>query len=135
MARRSRVLGAQSLRRKLKRMPDHIKRPVQDAIYYGAETIYADAYAEAPVGPTGNLKESLHKRISGDKLSAVIGYWKKGNIRKWRKAGWRAHFIEFGTVQHPSQPFLGPAALRNFPRVVQSIKSAVNRALDRASNL
>lgn len=134
MARRSRVLGAQSLRRKLKRMPDHIKRPVQDAIYYGAQTIYADAYADAPVR-THNLQESLHMRVSSDKLSARVGYWKKGNIRKWRKAGWRAHFIEFGTVQHPSQPFLGPAALRNFPRVIQSVRNAVNRALDRASNL
>lgn len=131
---RKRVLGVNSLRRQLKRLPDHIKRPVQDSIYYGAQTIYADAFAEVPVD-TGNLKYALHMRLSGDKLAAVIGYWKRGNIRKWRKAGFRAHFTEFGTVNQPAQSFLGPAAFRNFPRVTQQIVDAVNRALNRASNL
>ena len=139
---KARVLGAQSLRRKLKRMPEEIKKPVQDAISDGMEAVYADALAKVPV-EYGDLAGALSKKTSSDKLGARVGFWKKGNKRKWLRGGWYAKFIEFGTrgnnknniPAQPARPFLGPAARQNERWFVDRIKRAVNDALKKASNL
>lgn len=130
----SKVLGAQSLRRKLKRLPDHIKKPVQQAIVEGADILHRDMAAGAPV-ETGALRDSIRTRISSDKLGARVGFFEKGGKREWKKAGWRAHFVEFGTRQRPATPFIQPAAFRTFPLILKNIKAAVNRALEKASEL
>jgi HK97 gp10 family phage protein len=151
------ILGAQSLRRKLKRMPDDIKAGVQEAIKDGADVIRFDALRAVPVR-SGALAQAIKSMISSDKLGAKIGFWKKGNERMWKLAGWRARFIEFGTKgyepgetrhekgsrrkhkikhhipAHPAHPFLGPAYRKNKGWVIDRIKTAVNRALERVSN-
>lgn len=121
----SRMYGAQSLRRKIKRMPDDVKGEVQAAIKDSADTIYYEALPRIP-RDEGRLAEALHKRLSSDKLGAQVGYWKRGNLRNWRKAGWRAHFIEFGTRDQRARPFLGPA----FNVSKAWIKSRINKAID-----
>lgn len=35
--------------------------------------------------------------------------------------GWRAHFIEFGTVKQPAKPFMRPAYDQNKDRIIDSI--------------
>lgn len=134
MASRSRVLGASSLRRKLKRMPDEIKKPVQKALQRGADVIHAAALSNIPVDE-GDLAKALHRNRSSDGLGQKIGYWKKGNIRNWRLAGWRAHFTEFGTVKDKAQPFLGPAFRSQKNWIKRHVNAAVNRALRKASKL
>lgn len=158
MASRSRILGAGSLRRKIKRMPEEVKGGVQEAISDSADVIYADALAKVPVDE-GDLAAALKKKLSSDKLGGRVGYWKKGNKRNWDKAGWRAKFIEFGTRGYragttrrtanskttkkirrnvparPARPFLGPAYRSNESWVINRIKSAVSKALAKASNL
>lgn len=131
---RKRVLGTQSLRRKIKRMPDDIKAGVQDAIKDSADVVYSDALSRAPVDE-GDLAAALHRKLSGDKLAARIGYWRKGNIRRWKRAGWRAHFTEFGTKDQPAQPFLGPAFRKNKTWIINRIERAVDLALKRAANV
>ena len=137
MARRGKVLGAQSLRRKLKRMPQHVKGGVQEAIRDSVDVVYTEALARVPV-KEGYLAAALGKRISSDKLGGRVGYWERGNRRKWKLGGWRAHFIEFGTrggkgtAAHPAQPFLGPALNASRHWVKRRIRRAIDKALKRA---
>ena len=131
---RSRLLGASSLRRKLKRMPEEIKKPVQKTLERGANRVFQDAIINIPER-TGALAAALHKQRSSDGLSWRVGYWRKGNIRKYRRAGFRAHFTEFGTRTSTAQPFLGPAFRSNEDWVNRQIRAAVNRALRKASLL
>lgn len=127
------MLGASSLRRKLKRMPDHINRGVKNAVKDSADAIFYEAQPRIP-RDRGYLAEALGKKISSDGLGARVGYWKPGNLRKWRKGGWRAHFTEFGTRDQPAQPFLGPAFNASKGWIRRRINRAVNKALRRASS-
>lgn len=161
MARRSRISGRSKLRSKLSKiLPAEVKKEVQDAIGHAAKIIFDDAERNIPVD-SGDLKDSIKLQHRGDKLGAKIGFWKKGNLRNWRKAGWRAHFVEFGTrgtrniknknrfslsqnfgrkrvkitvKPQKAHPFLGPAYLKNQHRVKSMIDHAVDRALKRTAN-
>ena len=139
MARKSRWSGRSKLRRKLSIMlPKEVKVSVQRTIGQAAQIIYKEAAANVP-RDTGELGESLKVRHRGDKLGATVGYFKKGNIRAWRKAGWRAHFTEFGTrgggnvPGQPAQPFLGPSYMRKKDQVIRMIDRSVNKALRKVS--
>lgn len=131
---RQRMLGSQSLRRKLKRLPDSIKGEVQEAITDSREAIYADSLAGVPVDQ-GDLAGALHRKSSSDKLGARIGYWRKGNARRWKRGGWRALFILFGTKTIPANNFLMRAYRKNERWVINRVSKAVGSALKKASNL
>lgn len=131
---KGKVLGSQSLRRKLKRMPDEVKGGVQEAIKDSMEVVYADALSRVPVDE-GDLAAALHRKLSSDKLGARIGYWRKGNARRWKRGGWRAHFIEFGTRFKSAQPFLNPAFRKNKAWIINRIDKAVGVALRKAANV
>lgn len=140
MARRSRISGRSKLRVKLSKiLPAEVKKHVQDAVGDAAKIIFADAERNIPVD-SGDLKKSINIQHRGDKLGAKVGFWKKGNLRNWRRAGWRAHFVEFGTRgkggtgAQKAQPFLGPAYLKNQHRVKKLIDNAVDKALKKVAN-
>jgi hypothetical protein len=82
---------------------------------------------------TGDLIESVAKVRRSSGLQWRVGFFRSGAIRKWRKAGWRAHFIEFGT-KYPNQPAHRPvlrAREREIPHIARRASQAVNRALRR----
>jgi len=131
---RSRMTGANRLRRKLQRLPDHIQKPVKTTLERGANVMYADTLKNVPVDE-GDLAKSLHKAKRSSGMKWIVGWWKKGNARNWKLAGWRAHFSEFGTEKSPAQPMLGPAFRNNQRWISGQIKAAVNRALRQAGRL
>lgn len=141
--RRSRVTGGSKLRRKLQRMEkqdSEVTRGLKKAIERSAAVVYADTLANVPVDE-GDLAASLHKAKRSSGFAWWVGWWKKGNLKNYRRAGWRAKFTEFGTKgsgnipPQPARPSLGPAYRRSEKWIVGHIKAAVNRALRKAGDL
>jgi len=130
----SRLTGANRLRRKLSRMPKEIQKDVEVGLRDGANIIFREAQATVR-RRFDDLAEAMHIKRGTRGLSFQIGYWKKGNIRRWRKAGWRAKFIEFGTRTVRAFPFMGRAYFKNEKKIISRINRGVDRALKRAAKL
>lgn len=80
---------------------------------------------------TGDLLDSVVNQRRSGGLVFRVGFAKQGAIRAWRKAGWRAHFIEFGT-KYPNQPAYRPvtrAARQILPQALDDIDRALSAAL------
>lgn len=71
---------------------------------------------------SGALKKTIKAKYSKDKLSASIGPQGKG--------AWKAHFTEWGTVDHAAQPFMTPAWEENKNDYIEGMKKALNKAVD-----
>ena len=126
--RRSRLSGVNNLRRTLRRLPEDATAEVVEAVSYGAELVHADALTKAAVD-TGDMVSQISHKQSRDGLSARIGFrGKKAN----RKAFY-AKFLEFGTIQQLARPFLQPALEQNRRHIFDRIRTAVTRAMRRAS--
>lgn len=134
MARRRSVQGLTRLRRKLRRMPDELTKPIKEEIEQAAQEIHFEALSRIPVR-SGDLAQALTWRTGRDGLSARVGFWKKGNVKRWRLAGWRGHFVEFGTVNAPAKPFLQPAWDIVLPRFRRRLDAKIDTALRRVSNM
>ncbi len=132
--RRSGFRGVTKLRRTLRRMPEEINEPVKREMKRAAESIGDEARANVPVR-TGALRENLLVKVSGDGLSARIGYHRTapGFKRAWKKAGWRARFVEFGTVKVPGVFMITNAWERKRPGLVKDVGRAVSKAVRKAS--
>ena len=159
--RRSRVQGANRLRRLLKRIDPEITADVKTAIREGAEAIQADAIALVPKD-TGALARSIDYRISSDGLAAVVGPAARAAEIVRRKTGsafkasevrlsarnkalmfeyFKGYWIEFGTKgapkknipPQPARPFMKPAYDLNESWILGRVKAGINKALDRAS--
>lgn len=121
-------IGQKGLNRKLRKMGPKITEVVKPVMKNIAEEVRFEALSNVPVGETGDLARALHVQIDSRGLSARVGYWSKGNKRRWELAGWRAHFVEFGTVTKPAQPFLTPA----FNAVRRNAAKDIDKAVDTA---
>lgn len=93
-----------------------------------AEIIAEDARDRAPLGPTGNLKRSLHAKMLDDRrnfpqiaIAAVD-----------RKIAPHAHLIEFGTCKMSARPFFRPAVDAHSGKVIGNIGDGVKRLIKRA---
>lgn len=162
MARRSRIIGVNKLRRKFRRMPDDVTSEVRSAIVDSADIVRANALAGVPVDQ-GDLQRSIDYVISRDGLTTVIG----PGVRKTRSLLKRAkslfgatklnmqdatkhdlmqffkgYWIEFGTKgsarrnvpAQPARPFMTPAYLVSRFWIKNRVKGAVARALRKAMN-
>ncbi|MGY0779831.1 HK97-gp10 family putative phage morphogenesis protein [Azospirillum argentinense] len=147
MGRRSRVIGGQRLRRRLRQLPSAIRKEICEVVEEGARAILEDAVQRAPAPgahpyATGELKSKLRYRLTKDGLTARIGSWGK------RRRAAHAHLVEFGVAPHtiampkggvirhpgaPASPFLLPAFKLNRRRVGKAIAEAINRAIKRVS--
>jgi len=130
----SSITGVNKLRRKLSRMPKEIQKEVENGLRDGANIIFREAQITVR-RRFDDLAEAMKIKRGSRGLSFKIGYWKKGNIRNWRKAGWRAKFIEFGTRAVRAFPFMGRAYFKNEKRIISRINRGVDRALKRAAKL
>lgn len=142
--------GVSRLRRKLRRMPDEVQAEVKRAMQDATNVVERQTRPEIPVDD-GDLAHSYRAQISRDGLSARLGYWEKGNLRNWRRAGWRAHFTIFGTkggqierggdkapILLPPQPannFIGRGWAKSRERVLNLLDSGVKAALKRVREL
>lgn len=112
----SRVQLDPKFNRLMKRLPDDMVQPLKDAIQDRGLAVYDAAIGRIPVR-TGDLRDSLGMKIVNNGLAVIVGFGSKEFPALWRKAGWRARFVEFGTkgspAHHippqPARPFLKPA--------------------------
>lgn len=137
-ARRSRVEMDPKLRRLFQRLDKDISDPVTREIAASAEQVFRETVPTIPVDE-GDLRDSLGLRIRP--FSAEIGFDPKRFAAKWRKAGWRAHFIHNGTKGAPDRnipplapnPFLRNVWDRLKDALLQRQRQAVAEALKKAS--
>lgn len=128
------VIGGQKLRNKLRRFPEELTKEISEEIWTGAQKVLADAIAAVPVD-TGDLRDAITAKQSNDKLGAKVGYSpKRSGFRKaWKRAGWRFHFVEFGTKKKPARPFLRPAFKKHNNEIALNVNAAVQRTLHKAA--
>jgi HK97 gp10 family phage protein len=122
-----RIRGAASLRRVLRQAPADMAEGVRSAIKAGSEAVLSDMLANVP-RDSGDLAEVTKIKASRDGMSARIGPGVAGK-RDMKKAGWRAHFAEFGTQKMGAQPFVRPALRRNRAEVESGISKGISSAL------
>jgi len=128
IGRKGGVSGFRSLTKKLRKMGPAVQESVKPALQKVADAVHADALKRIPVRE-GDLAAALKKQVRPNGLSARVGYWKKGNKKNWELGGWRAHFIEFGTLNARSIPFIRPAFRENIKFAKTTIDKGVDKAL------
>nr|WP_278377190.1 HK97-gp10 family putative phage morphogenesis protein [Brucella anthropi] len=134
MAPRSKVIGLESLKRKLLAIPEQAKAEIRKAMETSAEEIVRFAKSLAPVD-TGDLQMSISwtwgdapdgtmilGRVVGDKNDLVITIYAGGSEAYW------ARWVEFGTSKMKAQPFFLPAYRANRKRVRGRITRGINKA-------
>lgn len=147
----TKVIGADRLARKLKRLPKAVEAEIKAAMEKGADEIVAMAQSLAPVGD-GTLWESIGWTY-GDapKGSIALASAKAGNIAITVYAGndeaFYARWVEFGTspheqggiyagTEHPGtsqQPFFYPAYRKSRRRIKGRVTRAINKAAKRVA--
>ena len=132
--RRSGLKGVTKLRRTLRRLPEALTASVKREMKEGAEAVGDDARSGVPVR-TGALRDALLVKMSRDGFSARIGYHPSapGFKRAWKKAGWRAHFAEFGVLGRPGAFFLSNAWETNRRGLLKNIGRAISQTVRRAA--
>lgn len=134
MARR-RVSGDSKLRRQLRRWPEELRRGVQTVMTYSGDTLRNEIEMRAPKDE-GDLSEQVLSRVSRDGLSVQVGYSKRVGFKTaWKKGGFKALFQEYGTRHHGAQPFIGESYRAKLAGILGDIEAAVNKAINRASEL
>lgn len=130
--RKSGLIGVNKLNRKLRRMGPAVKKGLGPALQTVADAVHADALKRIPVRE-GDLAAALKKQVLPKGTSARVGYWQKGNKKNWELGGWRAHFIEFGTLNSPAIPFIRPAFRENIAFARKTIDKAVDKVLKKVA--
>lgn len=116
--------GQKGLNRKLRKMGPRMTAVMKPRMIAVGEEARGEAIANlAGHYRTGDLADALAVKVDSRGLSVKVGYWKAGNKKRWKQAGWRAHFIEFGTKDI--------AAIRFLTRAFNSIRKNVARDVDR----
>ncbi|WP_158291651.1 HK97-gp10 family putative phage morphogenesis protein [Marinicauda algicola] len=129
-----RIEGGARIRRlvqAIERQDRRITEPIKAALERGAERIEAairsEIIAQGAVDE-GDLFDAVGKKKLSNGFRWKIGYFKKGNLRKWRLAGWRAHFVEFGTrTQRPR-----PVVRQGFRSQLRPARAEIRRETRRA---
>jgi HK97 gp10 family phage protein len=123
------VGGIVQTTRALDRLSDSLKGKAMDkTLLKEAETIAEDARGRAPLGPTGNLKRSLHAKMLDDKS----GFPKIAIAAVDRKIAPHAHLVEFGTCKMSARPFFRPAVDVYSGKVIGNVKNGVEGLIKRA---
>lgn len=91
-----------SLAAQLTRASGQIGAAAAGAVRSAARDIEARAKAQAPVGPTGDLRDSISTTLTGDGRFAAIDAEIGPSVDY-------APFVEYGTSRMGPQPFMGPA--------------------------
>jgi HK97 gp10 family phage protein len=122
------VEGLGDVQRLLKQLPPRMRsKHVRKATRQAIALVRNDIKARAPVGELGRLVKLVRIRPRRGKRGyqkASLEYRTEGSAGDPKNAFfWR--FLEFGTKHIPAQPFVFPAADRQFKRVVRKVQDAV----------
>lgn len=111
----------------LRNLPQNIQNNVMTgAVRAGAKTIADEAKELVPID-TGDLKKSIKPKKRRAKR-----YQTKFTISPVRgkgMAGWRAHFVEFGTSKQSAQPFMRPAYENNDDKAIKAIGEYIHKRI------
>jgi HK97 gp10 family phage protein len=137
---RSRTELDPKFRRLMQRLPADVTDQVTRAIQESAQAVWVDAVKRVPID-TGDLQASIGLRITP--TSAEVGFSSKRFRREWKRAGWRAKFVELGTKGSAkrnippmtARPFLRPAFEANRRWIMERHRAAVAAVLNRAAAL
>lgn len=103
--------GGEDLLRRLVRLAKFPSRATAERmVLEGAQIIVEEARRLVPVR-SGRLRDSITAQ-AGEASGAAVGARSRGvsvSIGPSLPKGWYGHFIEFGTVDTPAQPFMRPA--------------------------
>lgn len=107
--------------------------PVREELARGAHQLEAAIQyniMDSGLFRKGDLLDSVAKVRRAGGLEWKVGFFRRGAVRKWRLAGWRAHMAEFGTEHAPTahRP-VGRAAQDNVPEIADRVEDAVDEAL------
>lgn len=139
---RTKVKGANALRRKLRAMPEVFNGELRKAIADGAEMVRQEMVSRAPVSPwwrgrgsqwwkidTGHLRDNLEVSLTNRGLRARVGIVSQ----RARKLYFYARFLEFGTRFMLKRPFMWPAWVASAGIVKQNIEVAADKAFQTAA--
>lgn len=137
---RSRTELDPRFRRLMQRLPDAMTDPLARVIAESAQAVWADTVSRIPVD-TGALRDSVGIRTTP--TSAEVGFSSKRFRKEWKRAGWRAKFIELGTKGSAARnippmgarPFLRPAFEVNRQWIMDRHRAAIAQVLNRAASL
>lgn len=145
MAEEIEVQGLRELHQALQQLPVRMEKNIlRGAIRAGARVIYEEARRRAPV-----LKDADPRRIMGALAKSVrimSPNLRNGTIKGGVMAGgkatvgrgankvqanaWYAHFVEYGTVNMPAQPFLRPAVDSRAQTAIEATGQYIRDRLD-----
>lgn len=114
------VEGLPELRQKLSQLDEDLKRHVQEAMQFEAETMKNVARAGCPVR-TGRLRDSIYAKVEDwiIRLGAAVPY---------------AVYQEFGTRYIRARSFLSNAVELRMPSLVNRLNGAINQAIREAGS-
>ena len=114
---------------KLKQLSDSLKgKAMSNNLLKQAQMIADDARDRAPLGPTGNLKRSLHARLLDDKLR----FPKVAIAAVDRRIAPHGGLVEFGTSRAPAHPYFRPAVDAHANKVLSNIKNGAKKLIEGA---
>jgi HK97 gp10 family phage protein len=127
MIGQGRIVGGNRVRRlvqAIEKQDRTITEPLKEALADSAadveDAIRFEIVAQGAVDE-GDLLDAVSKKRLSSGFRWKIGFLRKGNLRNWRKAGWRAHFVEFGTrTQRPR-----PVVQRGFKSTVRQVRRRI----------
>jgi HK97 gp10 family phage protein len=100
----------------LKKSGRSVRKELNVAVTKVTEQVKEAAKAKAPVGPTGNLRDSIESTVRGTRgeVGTDLEY---------------AQYVEFGTYKDEPEPFIGPAGDTANESLPPEVEAAVIRAL------
>ena len=106
----------------IERGAERVGRNVSQAVKASAERVKTAGQSNAPVGPTGDLRESIGVDMYGDGrsvgLTAVVGPTARYGL-----------FVEKGTSKMAAQPFMAPALEAEAPGFQKALADALGEVL------
>lgn len=125
------IEGLEELRETLeKTMPREAKNILRRTTY-GIATKIRDQVKERAPAKTGALKRSIKAKRNRDTRtnisSSVIADRSGGRTG----SGYHWHFLEFGTVKMPAQPFINPTVEQMRPQVPELYRNEFGKQLEK----
>jgi HK97 gp10 family phage protein len=142
------IVGNDVIDKVLKGLPAQVNKKILMAAFrIAAKPLIEDAKSRVPVDK-GDLRDSIGAEQARAKGKQDAALW-IGPRRTKKRAGWRAHFVEYGTSgivkkgkgkrkkgsrfrpDQPARPFMRPAIDAKLPEVEANIKIEIGKSLRR----
>lgn len=130
MAKKFEITGLKEIDEVLKGLPEKMTKQVLTGAYRKAAKPLLEEMQRLVPQYEGDLQDSLGMVAARTKdLEKAAVYVGPRNRPANKYVGWRSHFAEFGTINHPAQPFIRPAFDAKISEVKDSIKLDVAEVL------